>query len=314
MKRATSGICTIILCILFAVSLGAQENGPASRTQAPKASDWHAMGSSPCAWWLPVDPGTSGFDVSEKVNQLRSDGFQCEVFVVEGSSPQYSFGNFPKLLEATKDTSIATWIVIVPPAEGGADTLPYRLDYVAWSRAFAKLSLKYKNLRGFNIDDYINSGINGKTFTREYGCKIYAAAKQVNPRFLFVPTIYDLDRAIADRLAGCVDGVMLWWVNLESTGGLRSILEYSRYAVDGRFPVYGGVYAHWTSWHKEGNPSPAVFKQTLEDTCKYTDGAVIWQLSLNPADPLLAVAKTFLPGGSSIYAGKCGTGSLALKH
>ncbi len=314
MNRALSGIFSVILCLFLAPSLGAQERGPANATQTQKTLDLHAMGSSPCAWWLPVDRANGSFDLHGKVNELRSDGFQCEVFVIENSESANSYENFQKVLEATKNTNIVTWAVIVPPAEGGAKTLPYRLDYVAWSRAFAKLSLKYKNFRGFNIDDLFAAEINEKTFTRDYTCKIYAAKKEVNPRFLFVPTIYDLDRTIADRLAGCVDGVMLWWVNLESTAGLQSILEDSRYAVDGRFPVYGGVYARWTSWHKQGNPSPAIFKRSLEDTCKYSDGAVIWQLSLDPADPLLAVAKTFLPGGSSIYAGKCGTGSLAGKY
>jgi hypothetical protein len=234
--------------------------------------------------------------------------------VIEGSNPVNTYGNLQKILDATTNTNIVTWAVIVPPAEKGAKTLPYRTDYVAWSRALAKLSLKYKNFRGFNIDDFIDPGINEKTFTRDYACKIYATKKEVNPHFLFMPTIYDLDRGVADRLAGCVDGVWLWWVNLESTGGLRSILEDSRYAVDGRFPIYGGVYANWTSWHREGNPRPAVFQRSLEDTCKYSDGAIVWQLSLNPSNPLLAVTKNFLPGGSSTYAGKCGIGDSTESH
>ena len=79
----------------------------------------------------------------------------------------------------------------------------------------------------------------------------------VNPQLLVVPTIYDLDRTAADRLAGCVDGVWLWWVNLEKSTGLPSFLENSRRVVNGRFPIYGGVYAYWTSWHKEGYPQPA---------------------------------------------------------
>src|SRR6185312_10174723 len=135
MNRAISGICSIILCLFIAPFLGAQEHGSANATQTQKSLEWHALGSSPCAWWLPVDPGSSNsFDINDKVNKLRSDGFQCEVFVIEGSNPQNTYGNFQKLLEATKDTDIATWVVIVPPAEGGAKTLPYRLDYVAWSR------------------------------------------------------------------------------------------------------------------------------------------------------------------------------------
>lgn len=312
MQRPMMTIYKAIAFLLIAPLLGAVGFAQAGAASAPKVQNWHALGSSPCAWWMPLKDANGQFDISRSVNALRSDGFQCSVFVIEKSSAVNSFANFKKLLDATRDTNIAMWAVIVPPAEGGDITPPYRGDYVAWARALAELSLKYKNFRGFNIDDYINAGINGKTFTKSYGCKIYATKEKINPNFLFVPTIYDLDPKVANRLAGCVDGVMLWFVNLESDGGLKTILEDSRYVVDGRFPIYGGVYAHSTSWHKEGNPSPAVFRRTLETTCKYADGAVAWQLSLEPGNPLLAVMKTFLPGGSSPYAGKCGVGNSAV--
>ncbi|MEO6829970.1 MAG: hypothetical protein ABI164_09165, partial [Acidobacteriaceae bacterium] len=61
------------------------------------------------------------------------------------------------------------------------------------------------------------------------------------------------------------------------------------------------------------NPNPAVFQRSLEDSCRYSDGAIVWQLSLEPSNPLLAVTKKNLPGGSSVYAGKCGTGDPAEK-
>ena len=124
-----------------------------------------------------------------------------------------------------------------------------------------------------------------------------------------MPTLYDLDRTIADQLAGCVDGVWLWWTNLEEAIGLKSLLENSPFAVRGRFSVYAGVYAHWTSWHNEaeGSPSPLVYRLTLEDACKYADGVILWQPSLDPSNPLLSVTKQFLTGGTSAYAGKCGT-------
>ena len=308
---------SMILCLLLAFSLEAQERG-AVNAPIQKVQNWHAMGSSPCAWWANQANGGSikevKSDIDGTVRSLRSAGFQCGVFVIEGAGQGNSYESFQKLLEATKDTNIKLWAVIIPPSEG-ADSLPYRSDYVAWSRALAKLSLKYKNFRGFNIDD-IDQDISEKTFTHDYLCKIYTAKKDVNPGLLFVPTVYDLDRRVADRLAGCVDGAWLWWVNLEKSTGMPSFLENSRLAVNGRFPLYGGVYAHWTSWHgvKEGNPQPDVFQELLEDSCKYSDGANIWQLSLDPTDPLLAVAKKFLPGGSSAYAGKCGTGESAAKH
>ena len=297
MNRTISGICSIALCSFLAVALCAQKR------VSPKASEWHAMGSSPCAWYR------SDSSIDSTVHELQSSGFKCGVAVIQGAN---SYEDYQKLLEATKGTGIEMWAVIIPPSEG-ASSLPYRSDYVAWSRELAKLSLKYKNFRGFNIDD-LDQGESPKTFTRDYVCKIYSAKKSVNPRLLFVPTIYDLDRTTADRLAGCVDGVWLWWVNLEKATGLPSFLENSRYVAAGRFPVYGGVYASLTSWHKEGDPKPAIFQETLEDTCKYSDGSVIYLLSLKLDDPLLDITKKFLPGGSSTYAGKCGTGAPAQRQ
>lgn len=307
MPPSVTGIYKALVLLLIAPLLGAVGFAQAGSAPAQKVQDWHAMGSSPCVWWAPAANGGGALDIAGSVEKLRSNGVQCSVFVIEKSSPVNSYANFQKLLDATKNTGIAMWAVIVPPSEGGADTLPYRTDYVAWAQAFARLSLKYKNFRGFNIDDYLNTP-NHKLLTKDYGCEIYAAKQKINPNFLFVPTIYDLDRTVADRLAGCVDGVWLWFTNLESDGGLKTMLEDSRVVVNGHFPVYGGVYAHWSSWHKEGNPRPSVFQSTLETACKYADGAVVWQLQMNPDNPLLAVTKKFLPGGSSPYAGKCGSG------
>lgn len=293
MRQIKVVLGSVSLCVLT-LALGVQGQ---TRAKAAKLRTEHAMGSSPCAWW---GSGT--------VSELQSAGFKCGVYVIEGAS---SYENFQKLLEEMKSTDIELWAVIIPPSEG-ASSLPYRSDYVGWSKELARLAIKYKNFRGFNIDD-LDQDSSQQTFTRDYVCKVYRAGKQVNPRLLFVPTVYDLDRTTADRVAGCVDGVWLWWVNLEKSTGLPSFLQNSRYAAAGRFPIYGGVYAHSTSWHKQGNPTPGVFRQTLEDTCRYSDGAVIWLLSLDPADPLLAVTKTFLSGGSSTYAGNCGTGKALSK-
>ena len=54
-----------------------------------------------------------------------------------------------------------------------------------------------------------------KLLRAHYLRQIYQAKQEINPKLLFVPTIYDLDQDVADRLAGCVDGVWFWWVNLE---------------------------------------------------------------------------------------------------
>lgn len=299
-------ICKIVIavvCILlfFAVATYAQSSHRALHSDASHIGDWHAMGLSPCAWSVPLLKPDHSLDVDQTIDLLKQAGFRCEIAVV-GGNPE-SWKDFKRFAAAANSANIDLWPVILPPSEGSSQ--PYGHDYVGWAEAFAKLSLEYPHVRGLNIDD-LDQGESRETFTREYVCQIYSTKRKINPKLLFVPTIYDLDRKVADRLAGCVDGVWLWWVNLEKATGLPSFLENSKLAAAGRFPIYGGVYAHSTSWHEQGNPVPHVFQQTLESTCEHADGTMIWNISLAPSDPLLEITKRFSPGSSAPLAGRCG--------
>lgn len=304
MPLAKNSLATIILFLFAAMMLPAQ--GATSAHPQHTDREWHAMGSVPCAWSGPLGNTDGSVDVKGTIERLQSNGFRCNVFVLSINAPN-DWVNFQKVVPAADVAGIDLWPVLIPPSEG-ADSHPYDADYVTWAKTLAKLSLRYPHLRGFNIDD-IDQGDSPSTFTRKYICQIYRAKQAINPGLQFVPTIYGLDTAVAGRLAGCVDGAWLWWVNLEKATGLPSFLENARLAVKGRFPIYGGVYAQGTSWHKSGEPLPKVFLETLKDTCRYADGAVIWELSLEKDDPLLQITKTFTEGGSSSYAGKCGTKS-----
>ena len=299
----TKKFVVAVLWFAIAASSAYSQNASHSR-QSPKPvrDNEHAMGSAPCAWSVPLLKADHTLDVERTIQMLTQAGFQCEIAVVGGDASR-SWDDLKKFAAAANSAGIDLWPVILPPSEGTSE--PYGHDYVAWAEAFAKLSLEYPHMRGLNIDD-LDQGVSPETFTREYVCRIYGAKQKINPNLLFLPTIYDLDRKVADRLAGCVDGVWLWWVNLEKATGLPSFLENSKLAAAGRFPIYGGVYAHWTSWHKQGNPESKVFQETLEDSCQHADGTMIWNISLEPADPLLEITKKFLPGGSSQLAGRCG--------
>ena len=273
-------------------------------TRAAAENREHAMGVAPCAWPEPIENRDHTLNVARTIELLHKNGFACSVMPIE-SAPPASWADFQELVAAADKAQIDVWPVLIPPSEG-ANSLPYGSDYVAWFKTLAKLSLRHTHMRGINIDD-LDQGTSPETFTRDFVCELYRTKQDINPRLLFVPTVYDLDTSFADRLAGCVDGVWLWWANLEKSTGLRSFLENSRLAVKGRFPIYAGVYAHSTSWHKEGRPRPPVFRESLDDACGYADGVVIWQLSLAESDPLLAIARTFAGGGPSEYAGHCGT-------
>jgi hypothetical protein len=295
--------CVLICARLAMISGVAIQAGGVRQTEAVSSQrEWHAMGNAPCAWSDPLTKADGNLDIDGTIHALQAGRFTCNVFVITGSAGN-SDPSFQKFLSAADKAKIDTWSVLIPPSEG-SNSLPYRSDYVKWMKDMGELSLVYTHFRGVDIDD-IDQGISPEIFTRSYLCKIYRTKQAANPQLQFVPAIYDLDRTVADRLAGCVDGVWLWWVNLEKATGLPSFLKNSKLAANGRFPVYGGIYAHWTSWHKSGNPVPAIFQETLRDSCSFSDGAVIWRISLDPSDPLLGLTRAFLPGGASSSA-KCG--------
>ncbi len=288
-----------LAAIIAFATLSVAANGQRSVVRTGRAT-----GNYPCVWWQGVNKPDGSIDIDATIRGLQAVHARCGVYPIAGKGGANSYENFQKLLEATRNSGIELWTVLIPPSEG-ADSLPYGKDYLKWTLELAKLSVRYKQFRGFNIDD-IDQDESQKTFTHDYLCQISRTKNEINQHFLFVPTVYDLDSITADRLAGCVNGVWLWWVNLEKVTGLRSFLENTRYVVHGRFPVYGGVYAHWNSWHK-AEPEPDIFRHTLSTTCQYADGAVIWNLPLDSRNPLNEVARRFEYGGSSPIAGRCGS-------
>lgn len=288
-------VLNVMLLLTFA--------SPVRLTAAGDVSNWHAMGSSPCSWSVPIQGPGHSLDVPATIRLLRANHFSCYVQPIEERSPM-SYADFKRLLPAAQAAGISIWAVLIPHHEGAS--LPYRYNFVRWVRHLAHLSLKYPTLKGINIDD-TDVGGESKLFTHDYLCRIDRAEKKINPNLLFVPTIYNLDPEEASKLAGCVDGVWLWWVNLEQNNGLRAFLEDSRVVVKGRFPVYAGVYAHSTSWHRQGGPKPLLFRKALQLACTYSDGAIIWQLPLTAApNQWLEVARAFTPHGISRLAGRCG--------
>lgn len=270
---------------------------------AKKQIDWHAMGSMPCVWSQPVRNAAGAIDSEATIQILKESGLSCYGALLAPSPTEFNWASFKKLLAVASQNNIDVLAIILPPSEGG-NSPPFKSDYVRWMQELAKLSLAYPNLKGVNIDDFF---WDYKFFTPQYTCKIYSAKQKVNPRFQFLPTIYGLDVSFAERYGGCIDGVWLFWRDLEGDVGLKAWIEDSRLAAKNRFPIYGGIYGGAPHWHKQG-ASPAVFRGALEATCGYANGAVIWQMPLTPtANPLLDVARSFGAGGSAKLAGRCGT-------
>jgi hypothetical protein len=288
--------------LVIAVGVAAFGQNAVRSAESSTISDWHAMGKSPCAWSEAIEKADHSLDIPRMIDLLKQGGFRCHAMPII-AGPPYSWAEFQQLVAAANAAGIDEWPVLIPPTEGSS--APYKHDFESWMQALAKLSLRYPHLRGANIDD-LDQRENAKLFTHDYICRVYKAKQAINPKLLFVPTIYGLDRTFADRMSGCVDGVWLWWSKLDTVSGLAASLQQANTAAAGRFPIYGGVYAHWTSWHKQGPPSAEIFEQTLRQTCQLADGAIMWKISLQSSDPLLKISRSFIPDGASSMAGRCG--------
>ena len=288
------GVGRLALWLLISIPVIGQ-NAALKPTQSDAGvTEWHALGTGPCSWSeRPVHKSDQNLDVTKTIELLKQSKFGCHAMAITTGPPE-SWAEFQQLVAAADATVIHEWAVLIPPTEGYSAL--YKHDFV---------SLRYPHLRGANID-YLDQGENARLFSREYICRIYKAKQAINPKLLFLPTIYSLDREFADRMSGCVDGVWLWWSKIDTVTGVDLFLQRAKESAAGRFPIYGGVYAHWTSWHKNGPPAAPVFRQTLQETCQLADGATIWKFSLQSPNPLLPIAKTFSANGSSPLAGHCG--------
>lgn len=297
-----------IAATISGILIGGLASAAGQHRVNPGSKTWSAMGTSPCSWNVPIEKKDHTLDVGATIRLLQANHFTCYVQPIE-EKPPMSFDDFQRLLPAAQRAHIDIWPVLISQTVGSS--LPYRYDFIRWMKVLAQLSLQYPVLRGVNIDD-TDAGKNDRVFTRSYFCQIDRAGREINPHLLFIPTIYDLDADEANRLAGCVDGVWLWWTNLEQNNGLRAFLRDGQATAGNRFPVYAGVYAHSTSWHKEGAPLPKIIRQATTMGCSWSHGVVLWQLPLTEEpNPALGVAEEFVPGGSSALAGHCGIGAPA---
>ncbi|MDX3003318.1 hypothetical protein PWY87_16640 [Kribbella solani] len=102
---------------------------------------------------------------------------------------------------------------IVPPTETsdyGRASRPYRLDYIAWAKAFAELAVKYPNFKAWAIDDF-EVGNNASLFTPEYMREFLAAAAAISPELRFYTCAYfgmATNAEFLDKYGEFVDGII----------------------------------------------------------------------------------------------------------
>lgn len=288
--------------LLLLLILAAAPRLQAASSPKPAAMLAAGFGDAPCMWSPPVADKDGHPDAVATLHALQANGFSCYGALLWQGKHVVAFNldGLKHLLQVFQPAGIDVWAVLIPPSEGG-DSMPYKNDYVKWMQALARLSLQYPHLRGVNIDDYLSS-ISVKTFTPQYNCQLYQAKQQINPSLQFVPTVYFINRQRLRQFGRCMDGVWLWWTNLERGDAVAAWLQGARAIAGPTFPIYAGVYGRWTSWHKQQDPKPQAFRETLQSSCRHSDGAIIWQVPLDHPGPLLEIAKDF---GHKGTAGGC---------
>ncbi|SDT27330.1 hypothetical protein SAMN04489812_4908 [Microlunatus soli] len=114
---------------------------------------------------------------------------------------------------AAQQAGIQVLPYIVPPTETfdwGRASRPYLLDFEAWAREFATLSLSYPALTGWAIDDF-DVGDNATVFTADYLSRIRQAQQAINPQLAFFTCAYyesATSPEFLSRYAPFIDGII----------------------------------------------------------------------------------------------------------
>jgi len=145
-------------------------------------------------------------DVNKMVSRLSELHANTYMWLIWYSS--HDWDDLKKFLPLAEKEGIEVWVYLVPHSETPVNdpqypfSEPFKLDYVRWAEEIAKLSLEYKNLVGYVIDDFWGNIKPGR-FTPKYTGKMVAAGKAVNPEIKFYPLMYfgEIDAQFLEKFA-----------------------------------------------------------------------------------------------------------------
>jgi hypothetical protein len=202
----------------------------------------------------PRADGYRHIDTPRLIAQLKDLHANNYLFQVWGSPTDWEDLR-DEFAPAARAAGIEVWVYVVPPTEcwlpKGKCSYPYKMDYVAWSKAIAELSVSYPNVVGWAIDDF-SAGGNPDTFDTDYMERITAAADALNPDLALYTTAY-YDGATSDaflaKYAPYIEGVFFPYVDTvsspfwrtELTNQLDNVVQHVKaHGLDVHFMNYTG--------------------------------------------------------------------------
>ncbi len=188
--------------------------------------------------------------------------------------------------------NLRVWVTVNPPSERRPkDTRPLdqRLaEYQQWAVDFARLSLVETNFVAWSIDDFV---WNLKFFTPEATKRIVSAAREVNPRFAFLPCCYfkGATEKFARDYGPLCDGIMFPYrdesggANLTNSTRVASEVRTMRERFGPSCPIIVGVFASRHS--RLGLSKPDYVERVMRAAQPCADGVSVFRHPSKSSDP-----------------------------
>jgi len=287
LKRAAFFIFSVLLLpLFFRPFLAFSLSMSASLTDLPKNAQMErkALRNILAAYDNePRNPSNNRVEVAKIISSLKNASINTYNFLL-WHAPKTDYEDFISFLEAAYSAGIYVWADITPPSEP-PHAEPHGMDYVAWAKDFANLSLRYPNFVAFTIDDFDgNLGF----FTPQYVREMREAYQAINPTLAFIPTVYGGEQISAfprfkdfiDAYGEYIDGILVPYIDLDSTENLPRVLSSAREALGDKILV-AFIYAAPTSWHSSW-PTIEYLAKALTISYLYADGVMAYVLPLTP--------------------------------
>ncbi|WP_161606005.1 hypothetical protein [Microlunatus speluncae] len=211
-----------LICLLALIAPGFAAAKPAARSALPEDTFLAAMSggntiAAPLREEKPRADGYRHLDTPAMIKRLRELNVTMYSYTVWDQDTDWA-DLVEEFAPAAQAAGIEIMVYIVPPSEcylndtthlDGRCSRPYNLDYRAWAKAIAELSVRYDNVVSWGIDDFL-VGENGKLFTKEYLGEIRTIMDGINPDLKWYVTLY-FGEITAEHMAiigDALDGVI----------------------------------------------------------------------------------------------------------
>jgi hypothetical protein len=114
------------------------------------------------------------------IQNIKSSGIKTYTWSVDQNNSWEDLENsLPKL----KIGGISVNVGLMPPNSNSSST-PYGFDFIAWAKEIAKLSLRYSNVKGYEISDF-QENVNLGYFTQNYIDSVETMGISINTKLQF---------------------------------------------------------------------------------------------------------------------------------